>query len=120
MVRKLLAGIGIVISLALAGCHGYQVHPGSINMFDSVTADTLAGVQATLDNARAQLKAGTLPPTLKPTFTQLAKAYNTALASYKTYRDLARAGEPVDVTALNTDMKALADALATYTNAGGK
>lgn len=111
---------GLLLALMPAGCHGYKVHPGSINTFDSVTADTLTGIKATLDAARPQLASGALPASLKPAFSVLATAYDTATASYKAWREVAKANPNTPATQLQADLAAATKALSAYFAAGGK
>ena len=75
----------IVLSvMMLSACHGYQVHPGSINTFDSQTADALLQAKTLLDNSKASLT-----PKTTPLWTALAKAYDAAYPSYEAWRAVA-------------------------------
>lgn len=108
------------IVLTAVGCHGYQVHHGSVNKFDSVTADTLTGVKATLDAARPKLVSGALPASAKPAFSALATAYDTAIASYKAWHDAAKQNPATPATKLQADLAIVTKTLSAYFAAGGK
>lgn len=83
MRRRMNKMAGLVLCLALVGCGlGYKVHPGSINKFDSQTADTLLQAKTLLDNSRPLITAKT-----QPLWTTLAKAYDTALPVYTVWRN---------------------------------
>lgn len=111
--KTLLAGV--MLAVVLMGCHGYKAHPGSVNTFDSITADTLTGVKATIDAARPQLSAP-----LKPAFSVLVTAYDTAIVSYKEWRNLAKQNPGTPAVQLQADLAAVTKALSAYFAAGGK
>lgn len=116
----------LLICLALTGCGGttYVAHPGSINVFDSVTADTLTGMKATIDAARPLITNGTLPASLKTPVNDLIQAYNTAQAGYLAWRTAMQSGtaaqQSTTLTQLQSDLNAATAALAAYIQAGGK
>lgn len=110
----------MMTALLCGACHGYKAHPGSLNTFDSVTADTLTGVKATLDATRPKLQSGALPNSLKPAFADLAQAYDAAIASYRAWREAAAVNPASPAVQLQADLSAVTKALAAFTQAGGK
>lgn len=114
----------LAMCLMFSACHGIQVpvHPGSINTFDSVTADTLTSIKATIDGARTNIANGTLPASLKGPVNNMITAYNTADAGYLAWRNAVTNNQ--DSSALLTQAQAalagLTQALTAYTAAGGK
>ena len=72
---------------ATAGCRtaAYQVHPGSVDLFDSQSYDTLLVAQATIQQAKREVQAGTLPATAVAPLNDSVRAYDVALAAWQVY-----------------------------------
>lgn len=121
MIRKQLLVAALLLSVAVAGCVKNPIHPGTANRFDSDTADALMVADSTIIDAKADVKAGTLPASAIPIANQVIKAYDVARAAWLTYHDAALAGK--DATALQatlqTDLDALAQAVASYKSLKG-
>lgn len=121
MIRKQLLVATLLLTLAFAGCAKNPIHPGTANRFDSNAADALMVADSTIIDAKADIKSGTLPTSAIPIANQVIKAYDTARAAWLTYHDAALAGS--DATALQatlqTDLDALAQAIASYKTVKG-
>ena len=117
---KNLKLFGLVLLTAIlcgmiSDCNRYVVHPGAVNTFDSVTADVLLQAKTLLDSTRTKVNAKT-----SPAWSQLAKAYDTANASYKVWRSFALVpGGSPDATTLKNELADLATAVANYKKVTG-
>ena len=110
----------LALAILPASCHGYQVHPGSVNQFDSVTADTLAGIKTTIDTARPQVQPGQPLANLKPAFNALVKAYEDARGPYLAWHDAAKVTPSTPSTQVQALLAAATKALSEWFAAGGK
>ncbi len=77
----------LLLCAALSGCHGYIVHPGSVNRLDSTAYDALLGAKTVIDTARDEFAAGTLNPKLKPAVNNIVAAYDKATPIYKDWHN---------------------------------
>lgn len=84
MIRRKLP-IVLLAMFLFASCGKYIVHPGSINVVDSKTYDSLIIAQAAIQQGHQQLVDGRLADSLKPALVSLEKSYNIALPAYKTW-----------------------------------
>lgn len=95
--------LAFTIALLTACAHKpYVVHPGSLSTFDSRAADSLAIYQADLTQAKQNINDGAWPASFGEYVDKAGQGYNTALASYKTWRDVAtgvKAGDPAALQA---------------------
>lgn len=87
-----------VVALALlcgllAACHGYQTHPGAINITDSKIYDVMSAAKTIEKEATPKFASGDLPVSLKPAFNAVMRSYNTALPLYKTWQDAERSAD---------------------------
>ena len=114
--RKLAA---VVLVVALAGCHGYQVHPGAVNTFDSKTYDSLLVAQSVIDTSRAQFASGALPAKFKPAANKAIVAYDEAMPAYKAWHIAMEKGEATDsqLAKLKTLVAALNAAITAFREA---
>jgi hypothetical protein len=93
----LLALLLILPVMTVSACHGYAVHPGSLNQVDSAAFDTLLVAEAAIDQARIEYNAGTLPASSKTPLDALVKAYNVARESWLTYRGAISTSQPTQI-----------------------
>jgi hypothetical protein len=75
--------------LSLTGCAARPIHPGAVNVADSVAYDSLLTTKAVIDATKADLAANAFPaqdvPTIKAALNKLIDAYNlldTSLTAY--------------------------------------
>ncbi len=111
----------LALAILPASCNRYQVHPGSINTFDSVTADTLASIKTTIDSARPQVADGQPLAKFKPQFNALVTAYDAAIGPYKAWHDAAKVTPSTSSTQVQALLAAATKALSEWSTAtGGK
>ena len=104
--------LSLILLLPLLACSRYVVHPGSINMFDSLTADTLVSAKSLIETSQAELANGTLKSSMRPLIDSLISAYDQAGPIYKMWHEEAKAGTSTDKTAGDlAKLKAALDAL---------
>jgi len=113
----LMTVIAFALLLIGAGCAKAQpVHPNQINTFDGDAYDALTAAQAALNEAKSQYSAGKLPASAKAIINSTGAAYNTANASWKSWRDIVQGTKPGDAGAaqaqLTTDLAALSQSVA--------
>ena len=100
----------IVLVVAMLGCASatYKAHPGSVNLFDSQTYDTLFVTHSVIESAKASLTAGSFTPAVaaavKAAVDDLVTAYNVADTAYLVYHSAAVAGTvtPAQIAAVNS------------------
>jgi hypothetical protein len=84
------------LGLALAGCAARPIHPGAVNVADSVAYDSLVTTKAVIDQTKADLAANAFPakdvPTIKKALNDLIGAYNTLDTSLTIYHNSFSAG----------------------------
>lgn len=126
--RRPLAGLLILavaamlaVSCASGGTSAAPSHPGAVSNLDSQLYDSLLTVQASLEEAKAQFGAD---PRAKDSLNRAIVAYNGAQDAYKTYHQLAAAGNtPPDASTLQAQIAALVADIAliqaTYGKGGG-
>lgn len=109
----------LILLTLLPSCHGYMVHPGAVNTFDSVTYDTIMAAQTTIEVARVQFKNGVLPERLKPVFNHLVDVFNVAYPAHQVWHELMLKNEPAStqLTALNKSLTELSTALIAFKEA---
>lgn len=111
MRKTIRYGAWVSLAFTLALCIGcahkpYVVHPGSINTFDSRSADSLAIYQADLTQAKQNIIDGAWPASFGEYVDKAGQGYDTALASYKTWRDVAVGVKTGDAAALQAQFSA--------------
>jgi len=76
----------IALLLLISGGCAKAIRPGSIDVVDSRTYDTLLVAQAVLDNAKIAFKQGKLPDNAKPVINAAGEAYNALRDVWLSYR----------------------------------
>lgn len=101
----------ILAAVLLTGCGAKAVanHPGSVNAFDSIAADSLLTTQKTIEDAKT--KVGT-NATVRAALNKVIALYNTTETAYKNYHTLAAAGGNPDPVALQTAITQLVGSVA--------
>lgn len=123
--RKVLA-LPLIIAVLLAGCaaQDYKVkYPGALDQLDGKAYEVLGVAQATLDAAKAEQKAGTLPATAIPVINRAGAAYNVARDAWLIYREQVKAGKDstASAAALTNNLNLVNDAILQVRKAiGGK
>ena len=84
-----------------------QVHPGSINAFDSKTYDSMIVYQGVLDEAKVQFLAGKLPVESKLVINKAGEVYNLLRDSWLAYRASQNPDTLAKVQQLTVQMEAL-------------
>lgn len=117
--------LSLLLSLTLACGAKHPIHQGAVNQFDSNSADALTIWQADLNQAKDNIAKGLWPKDWAPQVDKAGGVYNTALASYKTWRDVASGVKTGDqqllLTKFQSDLNELADAItALFAKAGQK
>ena len=111
--------LAVLLSLLLIsiGCaKRVTVHPGAISNLDSYAYDVLLVEQASLDEARADYKAGKLPDSAIPVFNKVVAQYNIAQAAWHAYHEQ----HADNATALQDALNALVAAAGELQRALGK
>ena len=107
-----IVALAIVFSLWEMGCAAYKAKGqqpaanAAVNSFEDYTFRVLLDAQAGLNKTRDEIQAGTLPPSLVPTFDRAVVVYNHAIDLEKTYDAALRSGADTEA-----QKKELADAL---------
>ena len=88
--HQLVAGTGLALVAILGfatACKtaAYQVHPGSVDAFDSQSYDTLLVAQATIQQAKQQVEAGALPAAAAGPLNHAIQAYDVAETAWQAY-----------------------------------
>ena len=78
----LVAILGLATACKTAA---YQVHPGSVDAFDSQSYDTLLVAQATIQQAKQQVQAGALPAAAAGPLNHAIQAYDVAETAWQAY-----------------------------------
>jgi len=113
--KHYLVLVALATVLALSACS--QVRPNAVSTLDNQAYTTLTVANAAIDQAKAELTAGTLPAKATTTLNDAIAAYNVARAAWLTYRHTIEALSPgsvapADVTAqLQSSINALAAAI---------
>jgi hypothetical protein len=104
--------VGLVLATAACALH-YSIHPGALNVTDSVTYDSLLVAKAAIDEARVDDEAGHLPAEAKDALNTLIDAYNLARDTWLTYRVAITSNEPAALYGqrLNKDLTNLVTAI---------
>ncbi len=110
MKRKI--ALTILLSLLLVGCAGrqqYVLHPGAVDEFGSRTYDVLVSVKASLDQAKIEYRAGTLPSSSKDLLNRIGASYNLTRDAWLAYRDYHFAGDGTEegLEAIRAKIRAL-------------
>ena len=77
--------IPVLLSASACRAH-YAIHPGALNVADSVPYDTLLIASAMIDDARVAYQLGRLPIGAKDLLNTLIHSYNLTRQSWLTYR----------------------------------
>ena len=77
--------IPVLLSASACRAH-YAIHPGALNVADSVAYDTLLIASAMIDDARVAYQLGRLPIGAKDLLNTLIHSYNLTRQSWLTYR----------------------------------
>lgn len=121
-----LVSLALTITLLSACAHKpYVVHPGSLNEFDSRSADALAIYQADLTQAKQNITDGIWPSSYGQYVDKAGESYNVARQSFVTWRDVAtgvKTGDPAALQAqFAVDLQSLADQISSlFAKAGQK
>jgi hypothetical protein len=118
-VKKFLLLIPLLL---LVSCRAYVQHPGSVSAFDSHAYDALLVANDSINSAKKDLAAGTLPATSGEYLNILIKSYDASDALYKLYHDAAVNGQDTSTMTfqLQTDLNQLATDLAAFKKLSGK
>lgn len=85
-----------ILALLLAGCAAAKIHPGSPNLFDSTTYDSLIVTHSVIESTKTDLANSAFPastvPNIKKALNDLVTAYNAADTTYQAYHTSALAG----------------------------
>ena len=104
------AGLMLAALLTQAACvKAVALHPGAINAFDSISADTLLTAQKTIEDAKTKVGSNTLARSI---LTKTIASYNTTETAYVSYHTLAKAGGNPDPTVLQTEIAQLIGSVA--------
>jgi hypothetical protein len=108
--------MSVCLALSLTACHGYVIHPGAANQFESTTYDAISGAKTLIDVSRDQFASGVLPATLKPAMNAIVTSYNIAAPALQEYDKAIHAGLPADqqLAKLNAAVAALNKAIAAF------
>src|SRR6266446_5227669 len=81
--------IVFVLLMIIAGCmnSGYQVHPGSVDAYDSQVADVLLQAKTFLETTKPSLT-----PSTEGLWSNLARAYDAAVPVYLAWHQVAKSG----------------------------
>jgi len=90
----------LLMVMALAACHGYKVHPGAVNTFDSKAYDSLLVAQSVIKTARTQFDSGALDAKFKPAVNKLVERYNEAMPAYKAWHTAMESGAAMEAEKL--------------------
>ena len=92
--------VSLVMAFVMVACAKYQIHPGSVDSFDSKTYDTLNTAQAAIDQAKQEYSSGQLPATdtTKEAINKAGQVYNVVRDAWLEYRGLVANGK--DATAV--------------------
>jgi hypothetical protein len=103
-----LLSVAMAIVMTACASANYKPHPGSVNVFDSQTYDTLITTHAVIDSAKSELASGVFTPkvaaAVKAAVNDLVTSYNVADTAYTAYHTAAVAGgvTPAQTTAVTT------------------
>ena len=105
--------------LTFSACHGYVVHPGALNTFESKAYDVIDDANNLINYARPKLADGSLPASIKPALNKLVEAYNVAYPALQAYDAAVRSGQPSDqlLNKLTAARSALQSALTAFKGA---
>lgn len=82
--------------LLLAGCAARPIHPGAVNVADSVAFDSLVTTRVVIDQTKADLASNAFPasavPAIKAALNGLITAYNTLDTALTIYHNAFTAG----------------------------
>jgi hypothetical protein len=85
-----------VIVFLVVGCAARPIHPGSVNVADSVAFDSLITTKAVIDQTKADLVSNQFPanavPAIKAALNGLITAYNTLDTALTAYHNAFSAG----------------------------
>jgi hypothetical protein len=84
-----------------------QIHPGSVNQFDSATYDGMLVYQSVLDEAKVQFLEGKLPVSSKIVINKAGETYNLLRDAWLAYRASQNPDTLAKVQALVVQMDAL-------------
>lgn len=82
------------LCIAFMGCAAHQIHPGTVNQFDSGTYDTLLVTDNVIQTTKADLAANKFPPAIAPN----VKATLNSLIAYYNILDTVYCGVPIAST----------------------
>lgn len=102
----------VLLYLALAGC---AIRSNAVSPADSAAYDVLTMAQASLQQANAQLRDGTLPPSALDGYNKAVEAYNETRQVWLDYRN---AGGPE--SKLNESVRAMIAAMGVLNRAAGR
>jgi hypothetical protein len=83
---RLRKSAAILFVLLLTSC-AHKVRPGAYNSLDDATYTFLMVSQSTLNAARAEMVAGTLPQTLMPAYNKAVDVYLRTRTIWLSYRE---------------------------------
>ncbi len=103
--------VPFVLSMTACAAHN-RIHPGALNVTDSVAYDTLLVAEAAIDQARLDYQNQQLPPRAKDALNTLIHSYTVARESWLIYRGALANSVPPDEY-----LRQLAQNLSDLTNA---
>jgi len=124
-VRSSLLVITLTICFVLSGCAARPIHPGAVNVADSVAYDSLVTTKAVIDQTKADLTANAFPanevPTIKAALNGLITAYNTLDTALTVYHNAFSAGTvtQAQADAVTNASSAIKGAVTALTSAKG-
>jgi hypothetical protein len=104
-----------VLLIVLYAC-APAIHPNAVSQLDSTTYDALITANAAINQAKADVAAGTLPASATQVVNDTVAAYNTARGAWLTYRHTVESLAP-GAAAPAAETAALEAALSSLTTA---
>lgn len=114
-----------LLGLTLTGCAARPIHPGAVNVADSVAYDSLLTTKAVIDQTKADLTANAFPanevPTIKAALNGLITAYNDLDTALTAYHNAFSAGTATQAQAdaVTNSSSAIKTAITALTSAKG-
>ena len=121
--RRLVLTMGLV--LAMTGCAARPIHPGAVNVADSVAYDSLLTTKAVIDQTKTDLANNAFPakdvPAIKAALNGLITAYNTLDTALTIYHNAFTAGTvtQAQADAVTNASSSVKSAVTTLTSAKG-
>jgi hypothetical protein len=117
--------LAMVLMLGMVGCAARPIHPGAVNVADSVAFDSLLTTKAVIDQTKADLTANLFPaaqvPAIKSALNGLITAYNTLDTALTAYHNAFTAGTATqaEADAVTNASAAIKGAVTTLTSVKG-